>query len=176
MNPLIGTGYQNYGLLFPVDDSIERNFFSLAVFGGNLLADDVQSRMAMDRHLWASACSLEAWGRNGIFLLLTVLGIFKMGISIWEIGMFLCDNRGNFERFQYFNFETDFLENENFFQWLKAIRLKTPHHSHTKPPYQKLVLRQTEWWVRNEPITKNGVLSVNALFFLKILFQFKNLL
>ena len=23
---------------------------------------------------------------------------------------------GNFERFQYFNFDTDFLENENFFQ------------------------------------------------------------
>ena len=26
---------------------------------------------------------------------------------------------GNFERFQYFNFETDFLENENFFKKLE---------------------------------------------------------
>ena len=30
--------------------------------------------------------------------------------------MFLCDNQKNFERFQEFNFETEFLENENFFQ------------------------------------------------------------
>ena len=30
--------------------------------------------------------------------------------------MFLCDNQWNFEHFQYFNFETDFLENENFFK------------------------------------------------------------
>ena len=34
------------------------------------------------------------------------------------MGMFLCDNlkRENFKRFQYFNFETDFLENVNLFQ------------------------------------------------------------
>ena len=30
--------------------------------------------------------------------------------------MFLCDVSENFEHFQYFNFETDLLENENFFQ------------------------------------------------------------
>ena len=29
--------------------------------------------------------------------------------------MFLCDSE-NFKLFQYFNFETDFLENENLFQ------------------------------------------------------------
>ena len=57
---------------------VERNFFSLAVFGGNLLGD-IHSSVAVDRHvrswkwigsiylltggiLWASACSLEAWG------------------------------------------------------------------------------------------------------------------
>ena len=57
---------------------------------------------------------------------------------------------GNFERFQYFNFETDFLENENFFQKLKvpffqwkALRLKT-HHFYTKLSYQKPILRQIE--------------------------------
>ena len=33
---------------------------------------------------------------------------------------------GNFERFQYFNFETDFTENENLFQknWIIAFQLK----------------------------------------------------
>ena len=30
--------------------------------------------------------------------------------------MFLSDNQWKFESFQYFNFETDFLENQNFFQ------------------------------------------------------------
>ena len=29
--------------------------------------------------------------------------------------MFLCNISENFERFQYFNFEIDFLENENLF-------------------------------------------------------------
>ena len=29
--------------------------------------------------------------------------------------MFLCDVSEKFEHFQYFNLETDFLENENFF-------------------------------------------------------------
>ena len=37
---------------------------------------------------------------------------------------------GNFERFQNFNFETDFLENENFFQktgvsfWVESIKIE----------------------------------------------------
>ena len=30
--------------------------------------------------------------------------------------MFLCDNKWKFQSFQYFNFETSFLENENLFQ------------------------------------------------------------
>ena len=68
-------------------DRVQRNFFSLIVFGGNLLAGDVNSTVTMDRHaqawqwidsisllpwglLWASACSLEACSRGGVFLLL----------------------------------------------------------------------------------------------------------
>ena len=39
---------------------------------------------------------------------------------------------------------------------------------------QKPLLGQIEWWVQNGPITKKGVLRVTT--FLKILFQFKNLL
>ena len=38
------------------------------------------------------------------------------------------------------------------------------HHFHTKLPYQKSILRQTEWWLQNGPITKNGVLPVTTLF------------
>ena len=45
-----------------------------------------------------------------------------------------------------------------FFE-LKALRLKT-HHFHTKLPYQKPLLRQIEWGVRNGSVTKNGVLQV----------------
>ena len=76
-----------------VSDWVDRNFFSLAVFGGNLLAGDVHSSVAMDSHvqacqwtgsislltwglLWASAYSLEVWGDNGIFLLLMAKGNF----------------------------------------------------------------------------------------------------
>ena len=57
----------------------------------------------------------------------------------------------NFEPFEHFNFETDFLENENLFEktgalffQLKALRLKM-HYFHTKLPYQKPMLRQTKW-------------------------------
>ena len=84
---------------------------------------------------------------------------------------------GHFERFQYFNFETDFLEDENLFKKtgvpffsLKALRLET-HHFDTKLPYQKPMLRQIEWWVQNGPITKNGVLPVTTLFFRKSCFR-----
>ena len=33
--------------------------------------------------------------------------------------MFLCDNHWKFKYFQYFNFETDVLENENFLKKLE---------------------------------------------------------
>ena len=75
---------------------VERNFFSLTVFGGNLLAGHVHSSIAMNRHVqswqwidsiclltwglhWASASPLETCDRNGIFLLLNKFG--KMGKS-----------------------------------------------------------------------------------------------
>ena len=75
--------------------------------------------------------------------------------------MFYVTISGHFERFQYFNFETDFLENENFLQknWsavfeLKALRLKT-HHFRTKLPYQK------------------PMLPVTTLFFWKLFFSLR---
>ena len=85
----------------------------------------------------------------------------------------------DFKRFQYFNSETDFLENEKLFQrnwstvfYLKAIILKT-HHFHTKLPYQKPMLRQIKWWLQNGPIKKNGVLPVITLFFWKFCFSLR---
>ena len=73
---------------------VEKSFFSLTVFGGILLAGDIHSSVTMDRHVrgwqwtgmynlnlpphlgseavfWASACSLETWGRILSICLLT---------------------------------------------------------------------------------------------------------
>ena len=64
---------------------VERNFFSLTVFGRNLLTSEVHSSVTIDRNvqawkwtgiislltwglLWASACSLEAWDCNSVSL------------------------------------------------------------------------------------------------------------
>ena len=47
------------------------------------------------------------------------------------------------------------------------------HHFHTKLPYQKPMLRQINWWLQNGPITKNGVLTVATLFFLKFCFSLR---
>ena len=96
-----------------------------------------------------------------------------------RLACFYMTIRGNFERFQYFNFETDFLGNENLIQknWstvfqLKALRLKA-HHCHTKLLHQKPMLRQIEWWVQYGPITKNKVLSATTLFFWKLCFSLR---
>ena len=65
-----------------------------------------------------------------------------------------------------------FLKNRSTAFYLKALRLKT-YHFHTKLPYQKLMLRQTEWSVQNRPITKNRPLSVTTLFFWKFCFSLR---
>ena len=85
--------------------------------------------------------------------------------------MFLYDIQWKFWTISILNFETDFLEKiwSSVFK-LKAIRLKM-HHFHTKLPYQKPMLKQIEWGVWNEPITKNGVLPVTTLFFWKFYFS-----
>ena len=68
----------------------------------------------------------------------------------------------NFECFQYFNFETNFLENENHFEktGVSYFRLKKQHF-HTKLLCQKPMLRQIKWGVQYGPITKNGILPNN---------------
>ena len=42
-----------FSVKIKVSDWVERNFFSLTVFGGNLLAGDVHSSVTMDRHVQA---------------------------------------------------------------------------------------------------------------------------
>ena len=89
-------------------------------------------------------------------------------VTIWE----------SFKHFQYFNFETNFLENENrfretgvpFFGW---NHYDWKHHFHSKLLCQKPMLRQIEWRLQNGPITKSGVLPVTTLFFWKICFSFR---
>ena len=71
---------------------------------------------------------------------------------------------GNFEPFQYFLFERNFLKNENLFQQTGRSGLKAQHY-HTKQPCQKPIVRQIEWRVHIGHITKNGVLPVTTLFF-----------
>ena len=39
------------------------------------------------------------------------------------------------------------------------------YHFYAKLSCQKPMLRQTEQWVQNGPITKNGVFTVTTLFF-----------
>lgn len=60
----------------------------------------------------------------------------------------------NTERFQYFNFEKNFLKYENFIQTVEdyfsvaSSKMRT-QHIHKKLPYQKLILTQREWGVQN---------------------------
>ena len=89
-------------------------------------------------------------------------------------------NSENFKRFQYFNFETDFLENENLFQKLEyrflVESIKTENASF---PYKTALLEAivktnrmvtTKWTYHKE-----RSFASNCFVFLKILFQFKNL-
>ena len=55
---------------------------------------------------------------------------------------------------------------------MKALRLKT-HYFHTKLPYQKPMLRQTERWVKNRSITKNAVLPVPTSFCWRFCFSLR---
>ena len=80
----------------------------------------------------------------------------------------------NFECFQYFDFEINFLKNESlFFKKLEnrfvfespTIERVTYPYTNTLSDSQKSMLRRIEWGVQNGPITKNVVLPVSAIFF-----------
>ena len=79
----------------------------------------------------------------------------------------------NFERFQYFYFEKrqSFSRNQSTTFQLEELRLKTKHF-HTKLPCQKTNRMESTKWTYH----KEGSFAINHFIFLKILFQFKNLL
>ena len=105
-----------------------------------------------------------------------MLGIFKIALRLREQHAFLWQSLKIFERFQYFNFETNFLKTETFFKKLEYCFLAeiTKTENYTKLPCQKLIL--IEWGLQNGPITKKGVLPVTHFSVWKTLFQLKNLI
>ena len=73
---------------------------------------------------------------------------------------------GNFESLEYFNLETDFLENENLFKKLKyhflveSTKIKNAYFSY-KTAISEASVQITKWTY----ITNNGVLPIITLFF-----------
>ena len=103
-----------------------------------------------------------------------------------QYNMFFMWVTRNIERFQYFNFETNFLKNEKlfqntgvqFFSWKYKDRKSnisniSKSDRQQNCPVRSHVLRQIEWGVQNGPITKNRVLPVTALFFWKFCFNLR---
>ena len=85
---------------------------------------------------------------------------------------------GNFEHFEYFNFETTFLKNEIFFQKTKvqffSLNTKIENASFPfKTVMPEVNLKANRMGVRNGSIKKNGVLPVTALFFQKFCFSLR---
>ena len=90
--------------------------------------------------------------------------------------------KGNFEHFQFFNFETDFTENENLFQTsgVPFFLVESNKIENASFPYKTSIseanvrtnrMVSTKWTYHKERSLAN-----TYLIFLKILFQFKNLL
>ena len=73
----------------------------------------------------------------------------------------------NFERFEYFNFEIDFLEKENLFSKLEyRFLVKSTKIENTSFPYKTATLEANVKTNRIlSTITKNRVLPVTTLFF-----------
>ena len=100
----------------------------------------------------------------------TVLEIFKMAIRLRDRHVFMWQSVEILNVFNTLILKQKFWKTKTFFKKLEYrfltenTSLKT-HHFHTNLPYQKPMLRQTEWWVQNGPITKKGVLLVNTLLF-----------
>ena len=66
----------------------------------------------------------------------------------------------NFERFQYFNFEINFLKNKKLLQkmeysFLVETQKFNTQYFHAKVPYKKPMLRQIVWRVQKGYIIKN---------------------
>ena len=80
----------------------------------------------------------------------------------------------SFKRFQYFNFEKKFLENENLFKKPKyRFLVETTKIENTSFLCQKPMLRLIEWRLQNGPVTKSGALPVTTLLLWKICSSFR---
>ena len=104
---------------------------------------------------------------------------FQNRPSFERSACFYVTTTGNFERFHYFIFETNFLKNGNLFSknwstvfYFKVLRLKAQCF-HTKLPYQKPMLREIEWEVHNGLITNDGVFLITTLLFWEFCFRVK---
>ena len=111
-------------------------------------------------------------------LLKTLLGIIKIALRLRNRHVFMWQSVET-ELFQYFNFETDFLENENFFQ-----KTGVPFFSRKIGISEKSIkigiseanvktnrTMSTKW-----TYNKKRSFASNYFIYLKILFQFKNLI
>ena len=96
-----------------------------------------------------------------------VLRTFKIALRLRDWHVFIC---GNFECFQYFNFETDFLENETFFKKLEyRFLVESTKTENTSFPYKSAISKvnvKTNRMIN----TKNEVLPVATLFSRKFCF------
>ena len=77
---------------------------------------------------------------------------------------------GNFERFQYFNFETDFLENENLIPKLEyRFSVESTKIEEASFPYKTVIsesnVKKNRMVSKSEPITNNKGFPVTTLFF-----------
>ena len=80
---------------------------------------------------------------------------------------FYVTTSGNFERFQYFNFETDFLENNNLFQKKLEYRFLVESTKIENLSFSSKIIYHFH---------HKEHFASNYFIFSKILFQFKNLL
>ena len=88
-----------------------------------------------------------------------LLGIFKIALRLEDRHVIIIGNLKVFNTLTLKQFSEKckpFLKNLSTV-FFKVLRLITQHF-HTKLLCQKPMLRQIEWGVQNEPITKNGVL------------------
>ena len=91
--------------------------------------------------------------------------------------MFICDNQWTFERFQYFKFETNFLQNGN-----RLHKIGLPFSKIEKASFlYKATILESNVTTNNMAgskwtYQKERSFASNYFIFLKILFQFKNLL
>ena len=82
--------------------------------------------------------------------------------------MFFCDNQWKFERFQYFNFETDFWKTKFFIKKLEYhFLVESFKIENASFPYETAIseanVKTNRMVSTNGPITKNGVLPVTTL-------------